>query len=61
MPEEYKIDYTGIQIPDIESIKKTSQQFTDWRRSMGFQTEEEKEAARLAAIKRTQEELSDLD
>lgn len=61
MPEEYKIDYTGIQIPDIEAIKRTSQQFTNWRRSMGFQTEEEKEAARLAAIKRTQEELSDLD
>lgn len=61
MPEEYKIDYTGIQIPDIEAIRKTVQQFTDWRRSMGFQTEEEKEAARLAAIKRTQEELSDLD
>lgn len=29
MPEEYKIDYTGIQIPDIESIRKTVQQFTD--------------------------------
>ena len=29
MPEENKIDYTGIQIPDIESIKRTSQQFTD--------------------------------
>lgn len=42
MPEEYKIDYTGIQIPDIEAIKRTSQQFTNWRRSMGFQTEEEK-------------------
>ena len=27
---KYKIDYTGIQIPDIESIKRTSQQFTDW-------------------------------
>jgi hypothetical protein len=29
MPEENKIDYTGIQIPDMESIKRTSQQFTD--------------------------------
>jgi hypothetical protein len=29
MPEEYKIDYTGIQVPDIESIKRTSQQFTN--------------------------------
>lgn len=27
MTEEYKIDYTGIQVPDIESIKRTSQQF----------------------------------
>lgn len=29
MPEEYKIDYTGIQIPDMESVRKTAQQFTD--------------------------------
>jgi hypothetical protein len=27
MPEEYKIDYSRIKIPDIESIKRTSQQF----------------------------------
>ena len=35
--------------------------FQQTRRAMGIYTEEEKEADRLAAIKRTQEELSDLD
>jgi hypothetical protein len=29
MPEENKIDYTGIQVPNIESVRKTMQQFTD--------------------------------
>lgn len=29
MPEEYKIDYSGIKIPNIESVRKTVQQFTD--------------------------------
>lgn len=61
MPEEYKIDYTGIQIPDIESIKRTSQQFTDWRRSMGFQTEEEKNAALKAEMQAAQQRFNDQD
>ena len=61
MPEEYKIDYTGIQIPDIEAIKRTSQQFTDWRRSMGFQTEEEKNAALTAEMQAAQQRFNDQD
>ena len=61
MPEENKIDYTGIQIPDIESIKRTSQQFTDWRRSMGFQTEEEKNAALKAEMQAAQQRFNDQD
>lgn len=59
MPEEYKIDYTGIQVPDIESVKKTAQQFTDWRRSMGFQTEEEKNAALKAEMQAAQQRFND--
>lgn len=35
------------------------QDFADYRRSLGIYTDEEKEAARLAAIEQTQEELSD--
>lgn len=61
MPEEYKIDYTGIQIPDIEAIKRTSQQFTNWRRSMGFQTEEEKNAALTAEMQAAQQRFNDQD
>jgi hypothetical protein len=37
------------------------QDFADYRRSLGIYTDEEKEAARLAAIEQTQEELSNLD
>jgi hypothetical protein len=37
------------------------QDFTDYRRSLGIYTDEEKEAAKLAAIEQTQEELSNLD
>ena len=61
MPEEYKIDYTGIQTPDIETIKRTSQQFADWRRSMGFQTEEEKNAALTAEMQAAQQRFNDQD
>lgn len=68
MPEEYKIDYTGIQVPDIESVRKTaqqfrdsSQQFTNWRRSMGIQTEEEKNAALKAEMQAAQQRFNDQD
>lgn len=37
------------------------QDFADYRRSLGIYTDEEKEAAKLAAIEQTQEELNNLD
>lgn len=45
----------------LDRVNTTKNNFQQTRRAMGIYTEEEKEAARLAAIERTQEELSDLD
>lgn len=54
-----KIDYTGIQIPNIEAVKRTLQQFTDWRRSTGFQTEEEKNALLQSKMQDAQQRFNE--
>ena len=45
----------------LDRANTLTDNFQQTRRAMGMYTEEEKDAARLAAIERTQEELSDLD
>lgn len=64
MPEQYTFP-RQLYLNEAAAILKRTQEATDqfWNKmhSLGIYTEEEKEAARLAAIKRTQEELSDLD
>lgn len=55
------LDYSGIEIPNIDNVHQIAQNFEDWRKSQGFKTEEEKQEELKKEMKDAQQRFNEQD